>query len=167
MFAKYFDYAMEKYYSVLCISECFALKENRSDFQLSLCRQRLFIYIANGAWSQTPTYYSIYRSKSYWYLNIILHISDIKVVWFIIFLPFQHKNGLYLQLFVGGLIIYIICLFIRIVVSNTYCVFVLFAFVLCKPMLPVFLDCSFLIVISVFSNVYILHLDTSILKVLK
>jgi len=68
MFAKYFDYAMEKYYSVLCISECFALKENRSDFQLSLCRQRLFIYIANGSWSQTPTYYSIYRSKSYWYL---------------------------------------------------------------------------------------------------
>ena len=40
------------------------------------------------------------------------------------------------------------------------CVFVLFVFVLCLivyPMLPVSLDCPFLIVPSVFSNVYILY----------
>jgi hypothetical protein len=49
-----------------------------------------------------------------------------------------------------------LCLF-AIVVANTYCVvfFVLFVFVLCcvYPMLPVSLDCPFLIAPSIFSNV--------------
>jgi hypothetical protein len=48
-----------------------------------------------------------------------------------------------------------ICVCLRIVVSNTYCVFVLFCFSSsCVPMLPVSLDCPFLIAPSVFSNVY-------------
>jgi hypothetical protein len=55
-----------------------------------------------------------------------------------------------------------LCKSLSIVVSNTYCVvfFVLFVFVLCleEPMLPVSLDCSFLIVPSVFSNVYLVGL---------
>jgi len=67
---------------------------------------------------------------------------------------------LYLQLFVGVLLtlFYIICVCLRIVVSNTYCVydFVLLVFVLCLvyTMLLVSLDCLFLIAPSVLSNVY-------------
>ena len=39
--------------------------------------------------------------------------------------------------------------------AYTYCIFVLFFFVLCTyPMLPVYVDCPFLIVPSVFSSVY-------------
>jgi hypothetical protein len=40
---------------------------------------------------------------------------------------------------------HVICVCLRIMVSNTYCVFVLFVFVLCAQMLPVSLDCPFLI----------------------
>ena len=71
-------------------------------------------------------------------------------------------------------LIYVICVCLRIVVSNTYCVVCLFCLswscvpyvVLCVcfvclglvyPMLPVSLDCCpFLIAPSVFSNVYLL-----------
>ena len=56
---------------------------------------------------------------------------------------------LYLQLFVGGFMSYLqkhvlICVCLRIVVSNTYCVVFLFVFIcLVHPMLPVSLDCPF------------------------
>jgi hypothetical protein len=47
--------------------------------------------------------------------------------------------------------------YLCIVVSNTYCVVSLvFFLLLVYPMLPVSLDCSFLIALSVFSNVYLL-----------
>jgi hypothetical protein len=46
--------------------------------------------------------------------------------------------------------IYVICVCLRIVVANAYCVVFLF----CFSMLPVSLDCPFLIVPSVHSNVY-------------
>ena len=67
---------------------------------------------------------------------------------------------LYVQLCVRcSRLIYVICVCLCIVVSNTYCVvfFNLFVFVLCLvyPMLPVSLDCIFLIAPSVFSNVYL------------
>ena len=56
----------------------------------------------------------------------------------------------------GSCLIHVICICLRIVVSNTYCgvFFVLFFFVLCTLyMLPVSVDCPLLIVPSVFSNV--------------
>ena len=63
-----------------------------------------------------------------------------------------------LQLFVGGLMYYL--RYLRIAVFNTYCavLFALLVFVLSLvcPMLPVSVDCSFLSVPSVFSNVYFL-----------
>ena len=49
----------------------------------------------------------------------------------------------------------------RIVVSNTYCVVV---FCLVYPMLPVSLDCPFLIAPSVFSNVYVEPFTTLIIS---
>jgi len=52
--------------------------------------------------------------------------------------------------------IYVICVRLRIVVSNTYCV-VVFMFCLsssCVPNVAVSLDCPFLIAPSVSSNVY-------------
>ena len=62
---------------------------------------------------------------------------------------------LYLQLFVWGFMSYL--WYLCIVVSNTYCVVSLvFFLLLVYPMLPVSLDCSFLIALSVFSNVYLL-----------
>jgi hypothetical protein len=56
----------------------------------------------------------------------------------------------------GSCRIYVICVCLRIVVSNTYCV-VYFCFVCLRPvypMLPVSLDCQFFIAPSVFSNIY-------------
>ena len=67
----------------------------------------------------------------------------------------------YLQLFVGGLMSYLryLCLFANHGVQHILCCdFVLLVFALCLvyPMLPVSLDCSFLISPSVLSNVYFL-----------
>jgi hypothetical protein len=56
---------------------------------------------------------------------------------------------LYLQLFVGGPMSYCVFLCLRMLVSNRY--FVVFVFVL----LPVSLNCPFLIARSVFYNVYL------------
>ena len=54
-------------------------------------------------------------------------------------------------------LIYFVCLCLRIVVSNTYCVVFLFAFLrLLYFIMSVSLDCPFLITPSVFSNVYLL-----------
>jgi len=53
-----------------------------------------------------------------------------------------------------------VCVCLRIVVSNTYCVVFLFCF--SSSMLPVSLDCPFLIAPSVFSNVY-WHIDRNCL----
>ena len=79
-------------------------------------------------------------------------------------LRFPHKNGV-LSVFIscclydGLCLIYIISVCLRIVVSNTCCgvFFVLFVLILwfVYPMLPVSLDCSFLITPSVFSDVYL------------
>ena len=61
----------------------------------------------------------------------------------------------------GSCLIYVIFVCLRIVVSNTYCVvfFALFFVVLCLvyPMLPVSLDCPFLIAPSAFSNLYFIN----------
>ena len=62
-------------------------------------------------------------------------------------------------LYEGSCLIYVICVYLRIVVANTYCVVFLFClyFVLCLvyAMLPVSLDCPFLITPSVFSDIYL------------
>ena len=53
--------------------------------------------------------------------------------------------------------LHVICVYVRVVVSNTYCV-VFFCFVFLRfvyPLLPVSLDCPFLISPLVFSNVYL------------
>jgi len=54
-------------------------------------------------------------------------------------------------------LIYVTCVCLREVVSNTYCIVFCFVFlrlVSCYHKLPVSLDCPFLITLSVFSNVY-------------
>ena len=62
----------------------------------------------------------------------------------------------------GACLIYIICFCMCIVLSNTCCVVFLFFFLrLVYPMLPVSLVCTFLIVPSVFSNVYIRNISWS------
>jgi len=53
----------------------------------------------------------------------------------------------------GSCLIYVRCICLRIVVFNTYCGVVVFVCI--SPVLPVSLDCSFLIALSVFSNVYL------------
>jgi len=77
-------------------------------------------------------------------------------------LRFPHKNDVRFvftpQLFEVGLMSYLryLCLFAYSGVQHIFwCVFVLFVFVLCTLMLPVSLDCPFLIAPSVFSNVYL------------
>jgi hypothetical protein len=60
-------------------------------------------------------------------------------------------------LYEDSYLIYVICIWLRIVVSNTYCVVYLFCFVcvrLMYPMVSVSLDCTLVIILSVFSNVY-------------
>ena len=57
----------------------------------------------------------------------------------------------------GSCLIYVIFVCLRIVVSNTYCVVFMLCFsssCLLYPMLPVSLDCPFLIAPSAFSNLY-------------
>ena len=70
----------------------------------------------------------------------------------------------------SGRIIYVICVCLCIVVSNTYCVvfLVLFVFLLCLvyPMLPVSLEYPFLISPSVFLLVYLLELPLFVLILL-
>ena len=62
-----------------------------------------------------------------------------------------------LQLFVwGSCLIYVICVCLCIVVSNTYCVVFCIFRRLVYPMLPVSLNYPFLILSSVFSKVYLL-----------
>ena len=64
------------------------------------------------------------------------------------------KSMMMVAMYVGGLVFYLryLCLFAHSGVQHTlYCVFVLFFFV----MLPVSLDCPFLIAPSVISNVYL------------
>ena len=51
-------------------------------------------------------------------------------------------------------LIYVICVCLRIVVSNTYCI-VIFCLLILYHIMPVSLDCPFLIAPSVFSNVYL------------
>jgi hypothetical protein len=61
-------------------------------------------------------------------------------------------------LYEGSCLISVICVCLRIVVSNTYSGVLCFWFVCLRhvyPNLPVSLDCSYLIVHSVFSNVYL------------
>jgi len=63
---------------------------------------------------------------------------------------FLHKNNFRFVftsscLCEGSCLIYVICVYLHIVVSNTYCVVFLFCFLcLVYPMLPVSLDCPFL-----------------------
>ena len=73
----------------------------------------------------------------------------------------RYSVRLFLQLFVGGLMscMYLryLCLFVHSAVQHILCcVFGLFVVVLCLvyPMLPVSLDCPFVITPSVFSNIY-------------
>jgi hypothetical protein len=82
-----------------------------------------------------------------------LHCNRFSSVWFF------DSNWCKRKSLEGSCLIYIIRVCLRIVVSNIYCVvfFVLFVFVLflVYPLLPVSLDCPFLIAPSVFSNIYL------------
>jgi hypothetical protein len=74
---------------------------------------------------------------------------------------FPHKNDVWFVftfscLLEDSCLIYVICVCLRIVVSNAYCfMFLLFFFhrLVCR-VLPFSLDCPFLVAPSVFSNVY-------------
>jgi len=61
-------------------------------------------------------------------------------------------------------LIYVICVCLCIVVSNTYCVVFLFLLRVVYLILPVSLDCPLLIALSVFSNVYLYQLVTMTLN---
>ena len=97
--------------------------------------------------------------------NILSYQMSLRVLWCVVIpLRFPQKHDVrfvftYRCVYDGSCLIYVTCVCLRIVVSNTYCVefFALFIFVLCLmcPMLPVSLDCPFLIVPLVSSNVYL------------
>ena len=62
--------------------------------------------------------------------------------------------------------VYVVCVCLGIEVVNTYCVVLYFVVLrLVYPMLPVSLDCPFLIVPSLFSYVYYLHNTVENLKI--
>jgi hypothetical protein len=66
--------------------------------------------------------------------------------------------------FVGGLMSYLryLSLLTHSGVQHISCVFVVFVFVLChvRSLLPVSMDCPFLITPSIFINIYLYHLET-------
>jgi hypothetical protein len=101
--------------------------------------------------------------------------DNVDIHWVVLLLlPLGFKGSLavrlYLQLFVGGLMSYLryLCLFAYSGFQHILCcVFVFLVFVLCTlfsscvpcfrlvyPMLPVSVDCPFVIAPSVFSNIY-------------
>jgi len=85
-----------------------------------------------------------------WYFLFFIFFSLLKS--YILIVVCRRAHVLF-TLFVG--------FFWRTVVSNTYCVVFIVLFVLYSvyQMLPVSLDCPFLIVPSVFSNVYLIRRD--------
>jgi hypothetical protein len=81
-------------------------------------------------------------------------------------LRFPHKDNVWFVfpsscLEKGSCLIYIICVCLHIVVSNTYCVVFFFILSISLFLLPVSLDCPFLIAPSVFSNVYLHYICCS------
>ena len=99
----------------------------------------------------------LYSRKNHTYL-IQLRISWL--VSLVCLLPFPHKKRcsvlLYLQLFVGGFMsLYVMCVCLRIVVANTYCLLFLFwLFSSCVPYVASFSGLSILLAPLVFSNIY-------------
>jgi hypothetical protein len=110
----------------------------------------------------TPHTYQFFHIKNF--LLSVKTCGKIKAVSYLVWqLLINDKNRylicsvrLYLELFVGGsCVIYVICVYLCIVVSNTYCVVFLFCFYSsCVPHVASF---SFLIASSVFSNVYLVR----------
>ena len=90
--------------------------------------------------------------------NCLAQIKKSPFVYFTFLLRFPHKNDVpflftFIWLQKGSCLIYVICAYLRIVVSNTYCVVFCCVFLrLVYPMLLVSLDCPFLIATSVYSN---------------
>jgi hypothetical protein len=71
-----------------------------------------------------------------------------------LFRVYLGMSGIRTHNFSGSCLVYAVCICLRVGVSNTYCVVFCFVFLrLVCSVLPVSLDCSFLIVPSVFSNV--------------
>jgi hypothetical protein len=94
----------------------------------------------------------------------LMSLLKLKIWSEVIFMNKQTKKPcsvrLYLQLFVGGLMLYLryLCLFVYSGVQHILCcVFV--SLPLVYPMLPVSLDCPLLIAPSVFSRVYITYIN--------
>ena len=75
-------------------------------------------------------------------------VRDISVNFRLHFLPTTYSTGL----IIGGLMSYLCCLFEYSGVQHILCFVCLH---LVYPMLPVSLDCPFLIATSVFSNIYL------------
>ena len=85
---------------------------------------------------------------------------------------YYHYLQLFVERFISYCVVFVfvclsvvfstILLLIFLVVYFVFCVFILFVFVLCLvyPMLPFYLDCLFLIVPSIFSNSYYLHVHS-------
>ena len=87
----------------------------------------------------------IRKSIELWQFDLSNHKSD---VWFVFTSSYLWERSC---------LIYDICVYLHIVVSNTYCI--AFCFVclrLVYLMLSVSLDCPFLIAPSIFSNVYLI-----------
>ena len=78
------------------------------------------------------------------------------------------NNHIAQQLFAGGFMSYLryLCLFAHSGVRLILCC-VLFFFVLLLSMLPVSLDCPFLIAHLVFSNIYQINLNTNYIDIVK
>ena len=84
---------------------------------------------------------------------VVSHYLSLFVLSFVLWCPLRFSVHINLQLF-DACLIYVISFCLRNVVSNTYCVvFLLCLSSSCVPYVPVSLDCPFLIVPSVFSNV--------------
>ena len=102
-----------------------------------------------------------WRSNQLWYVQIILSFHDIFTFWILLRFPRKYDIGFDLPsscLWEGSCHIYVICVCLRIVVSNAYCAMFLFFFVLvlgtlCWKFLWI-VHFSLPLYFSVFSNVY-------------
>ena len=105
----------------------------------------------------------ICKRHEFHYPSCIRNVMNIRILIYVFKIsPWKRCSvRLCLQLFVGGFMSYLryLCLFVHSGVQHILCcVFVFYCLRLVYPMLPVSLDCPFLIAPSVFSNVYLLTL---------
>jgi hypothetical protein len=110
-------------------------------------------------WNYLECYYDYLKAKSYWHTLTSTNWNILKTIVYNFtpcYIHFVYFFFTFSCLYDGSCPIYVICICFRILVFNTYWfVFLFCCLCLVYLMLPVSLDCTFVIASSLFSNLYL------------